>query len=104
MESGSTDVNDVSQVIPTVQLFGGGVMGVGGHSWGVTASSGSAAGRKAAVQAGKYIAQFCIDVLENREVVEQSKEELWQIRKGKPEYSPILATDGEIPLRTGEDK
>lgn len=103
-ESGSTDVNDVSQVIPTVQLFGGGVMGVGGHSWGVTASSGSAAGRKAAVQAGKYIAQFCIDVFENNEVVEKSKRELLEIQKGRPQYSPILASEGEIQLKPGDDK
>ena len=103
-ESGSTDVNDVSQVIPTVQLFGGGVMGVGGHSWGVTASSGSAAGRKAAVQAGKYIAQFCADVLKNKEVVEKSKNELREVQKGKTPYSPILASGGEIQLKIGEDQ
>lgn len=103
-ESGSTDVNDISQMIPTVQLFGGGVMGVGGHSWGVTASSGSAAGRKAAVQAGKYIAQFCVDVFEHPEVVEKSKDELRKMRKGKPDYVPILATDEEIELETGEKR
>lgn len=79
-------------------------MGVGGHSWGVTASSGSAAGRKAAVQAGKYIAQFCADVLKNKEVVEKSKNELREVQKGKPPYSPILASDGEIQLKIGEDQ
>lgn len=100
-ESGSTDVNDVSQVIPTVQLFGGGVMGVGGHSWGVTASSGSAAGRKAAVQAGKYIAQFCVDIFEKKEAVEQSKEELKEARKGRPEYSPVPVSEEETELSAG---
>lgn len=97
-ESGSTDVNDVSQVIPTVQIFGGGVMGVGGHSWGVTASSGSSAGRKAAVQAGKYIAQFCMDVFENPDIVEKSKRELQKIREGRPAFFPVIASDHEIQL------
>lgn len=97
-ESGSTDVNDVSQVIPTVQLFGGGVMGVGGHSWGVTASSGSPAGRKAAVQAGKYIAQFCLDVFQDPAIAEKSKAELAEQRKHLPPYSPLLATGGETAL------
>lgn len=96
-ESGSTDVNDISQVIPTVQLFGGGVMGVGGHSWGVTASSGSPAGRKAAIQAGKYIAQFCLDVFSDPSVAEKSREELRQAQHGKASYAPVLPTE-EIEL------
>lgn len=97
-ESGSTDVNDVSQVIPTVQLFGGGVMGVGGHSWGVTASSGSPAGRKAALQAGKYIAQFCLDVFQDPSLAKKCREELKKSREGLPPYSPILATGREESL------
>lgn len=97
-EFGSTDVNDVSQVIPTVQLFGGGVMGVGGHSWGVTASSGSPAGRKAAVQAGKYIAQFCLDVFHDPAIAEKSKAELAEQRRHLPPYEPLLATGEEVAL------
>ncbi len=97
-ESGSTDVNDVSQVIPTVQMFGGGVMGVGGHSWGVTASSGSAAGRKASIQAGKYIVQFCLDVFHDPSVVERSKEELREARKDMMPYQPVIADRREIEL------
>lgn len=96
-EFGSTDVNDVSQVIPTVQMFGGNVMNVGGHSWGVTASSGSPTGRKSSVQAGKYIAQFCLDVFHDPSIVQRAKEELQRTRIGREPYAPILATE-EIPL------
>lgn len=92
-EFGSTDVNDVSQLIPTVQMFGGNIMGVGGHSWGVTASSGSPAGRKSCIQAGKYMAQFGLEVLKQPEIADRAKEELRNIRKNMEEYKPILATD-----------
>lgn len=97
-ESGSTDVNDVSQVIPTVQMFGGGVMGVGGHSWGVTASSGSPTGRKASLQAGKYIAQFGLNVFHDPSVVERSKEELKKAREHMAPYEPFFATGEEVDL------
>lgn len=92
-EFGSTDVNDVSQVIPTVQMFGGNIMGVGGHSWGVTAASGSPAGRKSCIQAGKYMAQFGLEVLKRPEIADKAKEELRNTRKDMEEYKPILATD-----------
>lgn len=97
-EFGSTDVNDVSQVIPTVQLFGGGVMGVGGHSWGVTASSGSPAGRKASIQAGKYIAQFGLEVLRDPGAADRAWEELRRFRQTMAPYKPMLATGEEVAL------
>lgn len=92
-EAGATDVNDVSQVIPTVQLFGGSVMGIGGHNWGVTAAAGSSVGRKASIQAGKYIAQFGLDIFQNPEIVEASKKELEGYRKNMEAYKPVLPTD-----------
>ena len=67
----------------------------------MTASSGSAAGRKAAVQAGKYIAQFCVDIFEKKEAVEQSKKELKEARKGRPEYSPVPVSEEETELSAG---
>lgn len=96
-EFGSTDVNDVSQVIPTVQLFGGNVMGVGGHSWGVTAASGSPTGRKSCIQAGKYMAQFGLEIMNDPAVVAKAKEELLSARKNMDDYKPVLST-GEMAL------
>lgn len=89
-EFGSTDVNDVSQVIPTVQLFGGNIMGVGGHSWGVTAASGSSAGRKSCIQAGKYIAQFGLEIMRKPQYVSEAQDELRRARQNMAPYAPIL--------------
>ena len=98
-EMGSTDVNDVSQVIPTVQLFGGGtVCGLPGHHWSLTAAAGSPIGQKAAVYAGKIIAQCGYDILKDPGIVAESKEEFAAAKKKLPAYRPVLPREEPVWL------
>ena len=73
---GSTDVGDTARICPTIQLFGyGSVIGLPGHHWNITAAAGTSIGLKAAIQAGKILAQFALDAFENPSLIEEAKVE-----------------------------
>lgn len=77
--SASTDVGDVSQVIPTIQLrvpcF---AIGTPGHSWQIVTQGKSSVAHKAVLTAGKTLALTGIKVLEDTggEIVRKAREEL----------------------------
>jgi len=74
---GSTDMSDVSRIIPTIQLFGGGMLlGTTLHHWGVTAVGGSSIGFKSSMYAGRIMAQSGYDIIKNPAVVEEFWDEL----------------------------
>lgn len=75
--TGSTDAGPLTKIIPTARLFGLGVVkGIPGHHWGVTACAGSGIGRKAAVFAGKALAQCTLEIARHPEQIALWKEEL----------------------------
>lgn len=90
-EPGSSDINDVSQVVPTVQLYGGAKINeLKGHHWQMTACAGSSIGHTAAIYASKVLAQFGYDLLVNPSLIEGCKNEFNESKKDMPKYEGIL--------------
>ncbi len=88
---GSSDVNDVSQVIPTVQLYGGAKINeLRGHHWSMTASAGSSIGHTAAIYASKILAQFGYDLFVNPDIVKKSQNEHRKTTENNQIYESIL--------------
>jgi aminobenzoyl-glutamate utilization protein B len=94
---GSTDVGDVSYVVPTISLAAPiAPKGVPWHSWAVVASGGMSLGHKGLVHAAKSLAMTMVDLYQNPELVAQIKAEFNE-RKGDYEYEGILPP-GPPPL------
>lgn len=86
---GSSDVGDVSHITPTIQAFGCGmIQGLPIHHWNVTATAGTSIGEKAAIYAGKQIAQCGYDILQTPEVIAEFQRDWqqYQIDKNMPAY------------------
>ncbi|HEX7899481.1 MAG TPA: amidohydrolase [Planctomycetota bacterium] len=100
---GSTDVGDVSWVVPTinfkVETF---VPGTPGHSWQAVACSGSSVGRKGMVIAAKALALSGLELLTNPAELAAAKESFEKRRAGRT-YRSRLPADQKPPL-TYRDK
>jgi len=71
-----TDAADMSYFCPTAHIHGGGIIKQApGHHWTVTACSGSSIGEKAAVRAGKVLAQGAFEAFGKPELIEACWEE-----------------------------
>lgn len=91
---GSSDITDVSQILPVTQLFGGGtVIGLPGHHWATVAAAGSSIGHKGMLFAGMAIAQFCCDVFRDPDTVKKAWEEFEQSVNEKEPYKIMLSED-----------
>ena len=74
--SGSTDVGDVSWVVPTAQvMLACEPQGTPPHSWQWVANGKSSVAHKGLLAAGKIIATTAYDVLTNKELLEAAKAE-----------------------------
>lgn len=79
----STDVGDVSWVVPTAQFFG--VCFVAGtqlHSWQLVSQGKTGLAHKGMLQAAKVLALATIDLLLNPDIIEEAKQELLEERDG----------------------
>ena len=87
---GSTDVGDVSQVVPTVRMSAT-VAAKGGpwHSWAVVACTGMSIGHKGMVYASKALSMTMADFYKNPKLVEAVKEDFKKNRKIE-EYVPRI--------------
>ncbi len=95
---GSTDVGDVSWVVPTAGLSAATwVPGTGSHSWQAVAAGGTSIGVKGMVLAAKTMALTAIDLLTDPEIAQQAKEELIRRRGINFVYKPLTG-DREPPL------
>lgn len=96
---GSTDVGDVSWVVPTVRL-GATVApkGTPWHSWAVVACSGMSIGHKGMLYATKALSMTMIDLYENAKLRDEIKAEFKE-RKGDYVYKGIVP-DGPPPANT----
>ena len=94
---GSTDVGDVSYIVPTIRLRAP-IAGkdVPWHSWAVVASGGMSIGHKGLVYASKALAMTMVDLYENPDLVAAIKEEFDE-RKGDYVYEGIVPP-GPPPL------
>ncbi|MHB9028668.1 MAG: amidohydrolase [Candidatus Latescibacterota bacterium] len=93
----STDVADVSWIVPTSGELGVATnpQGSPGHSWAVTASSGSPAGLKGMLAAAKTLASGGVETLLNPEIVPKAKAEFAEKTKGFTYRSAI--PEGQKP-------
>jgi len=94
---GSTDVGDVSWLVPEIRL---GVTtapeGTPWHSWAVVACGGMSIGHKGMTFAAKALAMTMVDLFENPELVSDIQAEFKE-RKGDSTYEAILP-DGPPPV------
>lgn len=88
---GSTDVGDISWVVPTVGLnTATWVPGTPAHSWQAVAAGGTSIGHKGMMMAAKTIALTAMDLFDSPKSIEQAWEELRK-RRGKDfKYSALL--------------
>ena len=95
---GSTDVGDVSWVVPTVQVHAPTVaIGTPFHTWQVVAQGKSPHAHKAMVQAAKAMAGLGIKALSDPELIKAAKADL-QKRTTKTPYVCPLPDHVEPPL------
>ena len=95
---GSTDVGDVSWVVPTAGMSAATwVPGTGAHSWQAVAAGGTSIGKKGMMVAAKTIALTAMDIFKNPTITEKAKEELDKSRGAEFVYKSLLG-DREPPL------
>ncbi len=89
-QGGSTDVGDVSQVVPVISL-GVTTAAQGGpwHSWAVVACTGMSIGHKCLIYASKVLAMTMLDLYGNPNMIEDVKKE-FLIKKGDRVYNPRI--------------
>ncbi len=87
---GSTDVGDVSFLVPVVRL---GVTvapeGTPWHSWAVVACGGMSIDHKGMVYAAKALSMSMVDLFTDSKLLQEVKDE-FKMRKGDYQYSPML--------------
>jgi aminobenzoyl-glutamate utilization protein B len=87
---GSTDVGDVSYVVPTVGLNAATwVPGTPAHSWQAVACGGTEIGTKGMMVAAKTMALTAIDLFTDSTLLQKAKEEFVKAR-GDYKYTPLL--------------
>jgi aminobenzoyl-glutamate utilization protein B len=94
----SSDVGDVSWIVPEISL--GGVTagaGVPWHSWAVVACGGMSIGHKGMAFSAKVLAMTMVDLFENPALRDAVKKEFRE-RKGNRVYKPMIP-DGPPPVK-----
>jgi aminobenzoyl-glutamate utilization protein B len=95
---GSTDVGDVSWVVPTVGLDAATwVPGTSAHSWQAVAAGGTSIGFKGMMVAAKTISLTAIDLFKSPSIIVKAQEELDRRRGQNFEYKSLLG-DRTPPL------
>ena len=96
-EGGSTDVGDVSWVVPTLHVsVATSPLGAPWHAWPVVASGGMSIGHKGMLRAAKVMAATMVDLYEQPETLAAVQSE-FRTRKGDTTYVPYVP-DGPPPL------
>ncbi len=97
---GSTDVGDVSWVVPTVQARGATyAIGTPGHSWQLTAQGKSPLAHKGMVHVAKVMAATAVDALKNPSIIDRAKADYATRTDGNPYVCP-LPTDVQPPIKS----
>jgi len=90
---GSTDVGDVSWVVPTVQLTSATwVPGTAAHSWQAVAAGGMSIGAKGMMVAAKTMALTAADLFTSPATIDAAKAELARRRGPNFSYTTVLGT------------
>jgi aminobenzoyl-glutamate utilization protein B len=87
---GSTDVGDVSWLIPTAQIWGlTFALGTPYHSWQMVAQGTTDLAHKGMLNAGKVLAMTAVDLYIQPEIIKKAKEDLKEQVGGKTYFCPI---------------
>ncbi len=93
---GSTDVGDVSWVVPTVQAHAATyAIGTPGHSWQLTSQGKNAAAHKGLTFVAKVMAATAVDAIEAPELIAKAKADLAERTARSPYISPL--PEGTVP-------
>lgn len=88
---GSTDVGDVSWVVPTAQINANCYSyGAGAHSWQWTGQGKSTIALKGAETAAEVLADAAITLMENPELIQKAREEFQGRIAGEPPYECLI--------------
>lgn len=94
----STDVGDISWLVPTVGLgTATWVPGTSAHSWQAVAANGMSIGFKGMINAAKVMAMTAVDLYMNPSIIAKAKEE-FDSKRGKDFKYESLVGDREPPL------
>jgi aminobenzoyl-glutamate utilization protein B len=97
---GSTDVGDVTWVVPTVQARGATyAIGTPGHSWQLTAQGKSPLAHKGMVHVAKVMAGTAVDALADPALIARAREDYAARTRTNPYVCP-LPDDVQPPIRT----
>jgi aminobenzoyl-glutamate utilization protein B len=95
---GSTDIGDVSWIVPTEQFVAATqAHGCPGHSWQITACTGTSIGEKGGMVAAKTLACTTIDLLADAALRDQAKKEFKERRGDKP-YRLLIPAEQKPPI------
>ena len=90
VSSGSTDVGDVSYVVPTAQLTTAcNVLGTPGHSWQYTAAAGMGIGHAGMLTAAKVLGLSTLELLKRPELVSEAQEQFRKKTEDDPYTCPL---------------
>ncbi|WP_316572273.1 M20 family metallopeptidase [Neobacillus sp. YIM B06451] len=99
MLSGSTDVGDVSWIVPTMQCMTAcWALGTPFHTWQVVSQGAMPIAHKGMLQAGKVIACTAIEVMENPDILRKAKAEHQERLGGEP-YVSLIPEQQEPPRK-----
>ena len=89
-QGGSTDVGDVSQIVPVVRLSAPAApKDAPWHSWAVVACTGMSIGHKGMIHATKALGMTMVDLFQNPQLVKEVKAEFKE-RKGSGKYNAMI--------------
>ena len=95
---GSTDVGDVSWVVPTTGFNTAcWVPGTPGHSWQAVATGNTSIARKGMILAARVLAESTRTLMTSPEILKRAKKELAR-RLEDREYTPLMAPEQQPPL------
>ncbi len=96
VSGGSTDVADVSWLVPTASLnIACYPLDIPGHHWGVVSCTGSSIGMKGMLSASKVLSATALDMLTNPKLIEKAQKEFKEKTEGFTYKSAI--PDGQEP-------
>ncbi len=98
VSSGSTDVGDVSWIVPTTEFRTATyVPGTPGHSWQAVACTGHTIGRKGLVVAAKTLALSAVDLMRDPKLIAAAREDFNKRRAGH-DYRSRIPINQKPPL------
>ncbi|MGE7609960.1 M20 family metallopeptidase [Peribacillus frigoritolerans] len=98
--SGSTDVGDVSWIVPTAQCSTAcHARGTQAHTWQWVTTGATSIGHKGMLHAGKVMAATAVEVMQNPEIIEKAKRELKEKLGEECYICPIPKDVVPSPLR-----